>query len=85
MFSYFMVIIDPQAVLSGYFSKTMNYEGGRTRCLKIRRWREKRPGENPYTKISNTMSRVVGEKAAEFSDCSRWVRDFCPLNSRYVN
>lgn len=58
---------------------------GPSRGLKARRWREKHPNEKPYAKISETMLRVVGSKAAEFiSDCSRWVREYCPLNSRYA-
>ncbi|KAL2901851.1 hypothetical protein RDABS01_026933 [Bienertia sinuspersici] len=41
------------------------------------------PNEKPYAKISDTMLRVVGTKAAQFiSECSRWVKEYCPLNAR---
>ncbi|KAL2921282.1 Reticulocyte-binding protein 2-like protein a [Bienertia sinuspersici] len=39
---------------------------GPSRGLKSRRWREKHPNEKPYAKISDTMLRVVGTKAAQF-------------------
>ncbi|KAL2929652.1 hypothetical protein RDABS01_035062, partial [Bienertia sinuspersici] len=56
---------------------------GPSRGLKSRRWREKHPNEKPYAKISNAMLRVVGTKVAQFiSDCSRWVKEYCPLNAR---
>ncbi|KAL2921961.1 Protocadherin-20 [Bienertia sinuspersici] len=56
---------------------------GPTRGLKSRCWREKNPGEKPYAKISYSMRRVVGDKAAQFiSECSLWVKEYCPLNSR---
>lgn len=70
------------------FSRTA-YQGlpkrGPSRGLKLRLWREKHPGEKPYAKISDTMKRVVGDKAADFlTDCSRWVKEYCPLNAWYV-
>ncbi|KAL2933564.1 E3 ubiquitin-protein ligase CHFR [Bienertia sinuspersici] len=56
---------------------------GPTRGLKSRCWREKNPGEKSYAKISDSMRRVVGDKAAQFiSECSLWVKEYCPVNSR---
>ncbi|KAL2934147.1 putative neurobeachin-like protein [Bienertia sinuspersici] len=37
---------------------------GPTRGLKSRCWREKNPGAKPYAKNSDSMRRVVGDKAA---------------------
>jgi hypothetical protein len=60
-----------------------HYKRGPTRGLKSRRWREKHPTIKPTAKISDSMRRVIGERSAEFiSDCSRWVREYCPLKAR---
>lgn len=65
----------------------LNFKGhkcGPTRGLKSLRERERNPNVKPFAKITADMERVVGKNANRFiGECSKWVKEFCPLDSRY--
>ena len=56
---------------------------GATRGLKLLREREQNPNVKPFAKITPDMERVVGKHANCFiGECNKWVKEFCPLDSR---
>ena len=56
---------------------------GPTRGLKSLHEREQNPNVKPFAKITVDMESVVGKHANRFiGECSKWVKEFCPLDSR---
>lgn len=56
---------------------------GPTRGLKSLREMEQNCNVKPFANITPDMERVVGKNANRFiGECSKWVKEFCPLDSR---
>ncbi|KAJ8439466.1 hypothetical protein Cgig2_008497 [Carnegiea gigantea] len=63
--------------------ETRSSQAWPTRGLKSLREREQNPNIKPFAKIPLGMERVISKNAKHFiSECSKWVKEFCPLDSR---
>ncbi|KAJ8444876.1 hypothetical protein Cgig2_029807 [Carnegiea gigantea] len=52
--------------------------------IKMMRMWKQNPNVTPFAKITPDMERVVGKNVNHFiGECSKWVKEFCPLNSRH--
>ncbi|KMT17711.1 hypothetical protein BVRB_2g036560 [Beta vulgaris subsp. vulgaris] len=59
---------------------------GPTRGMKYYTKRPRNSEEKVMVSFMDEVRRVIGEKADEFlCDCSKWVKEFCPLNTKHKN